>query len=120
MRRGRHSEERIAAPGSDAELHAGDVLLVISTAADHERLLAEQDLTQHPITERGTQRWLWEMGAATVLIHPESGLIGKSLREAEFRSQHHLPSSRWVFRFCFLTYLATLIIAPLIFPFYPS
>ena len=90
MRRGRHSEERIAAPGSDAELHADDILVVISTAKDHERLLAEQDLTQHPITERGTQRWLWEMGAATVLIHPESGLIGKSLREGEFRSHHHL------------------------------
>jgi di/tricarboxylate transporter len=90
MRRTRGNEERIATPGSDAELHAGDVLLVISTASDFDRMMAEQDLSPWPITERGTQRWLWEMGAATVLIHPESGLIGKSLRDAGFRSRHDL------------------------------
>ena len=32
----------------------------------------------------------WELGAVAVLVHPESGLIGKSLRDAGFRSRYRL------------------------------
>lgn len=47
-------------------------------------------LTRRPITDRERQRWLWEVGGAAVLIHPESKLIGKTIRETEFRSTYGL------------------------------
>jgi di/tricarboxylate transporter len=84
------SEERIAAPSPGTEIRAGDVLLVIGKPADNDHLLAAEVLARQPATERDRQRWLWEIGGAAVLIHPESKLIGKSLREAEFRSNYDL------------------------------
>lgn len=90
MRRGSRGEERTVAPAPEVELREGDMLLTMSRTADHERLVAEQRLIQYPLSPRDRQRWLWELGGAAVLIHPESGLIGKSLREAEFRSRYKL------------------------------
>lgn len=90
LRRGRRGEERTVAPAPEVELREGDMLLVMSRTSDHERLVAEQRLTQFPLSPRDRQRWLWELGGAAVLIHPESGLIGKSLREAGFRSRYKL------------------------------
>lgn len=90
LRRVSGGEERIAAPAPGSQLQARDVLLVIGKPENNDRLLAEQSLTRQPATERDSQRWLWEMGGASVLIHPESKLIGKSLREAEFRSSYDL------------------------------
>ena len=52
--------------------------------------MTERDLVREAATERDRQRWLWEMGGVSVLIHPESTLIGKSLREAEFRTRYDL------------------------------
>jgi len=79
-------EERLCAPAPDTELKVGDSLLVVGKPADFERLLSEQSLTLLTPAARDRQRWLWELGAATILIHPESELIDKSLRDAEFRS----------------------------------
>jgi len=88
LRRVSSGEERIAAPAPGSQLREGDVLLVIGKPEDNDRLLAEESLTRQPATERDRQRWLWEMGGVSVLIHPESSLIGKTLREAEFRSNY--------------------------------
>jgi di/tricarboxylate transporter len=79
-------EDRIAVPTPETELHAGDVLLVVGDPDDLESLKSEQHVTLEPASARHRQRWLWELGGAIVLIHPESGLIGKSLRDANFRS----------------------------------
>ena len=84
------SEERMASPPPDTTLHVNDELLVIGDSEGHERLSAEESLTRLPATERNRQRWLWEIGGAAVLVHPDSRLVGKSLREAEFRSKHNL------------------------------
>lgn len=81
-------EDRIAAPSAGTELHTNDVLLVVGKAEDFERLKSEQDLTLQAESVRDRQRWLWELGGATVLIHPQSKLKGKSLRDAEFRSNY--------------------------------
>jgi di/tricarboxylate transporter len=72
------------------QLQVDDVLLVVGTPADLDRLVAEQGLTRSPASPKDRQRWLWELGGAAVLVHPESGLVGKSLREAEFRSRYNL------------------------------
>lgn len=90
LRRGRSGEERIIAPAPETPLQSDDLLLVIGEAAALDRLGTEEDLAPHPISEQDRQRWLWELGAASVLIHPESGLIGRTLREADFRSNYDL------------------------------
>jgi di/tricarboxylate transporter len=90
IRRASRSEERIASPAPGSQLKAGDVLLVIGKQLDIDRLLQEQSLTRQEVSPRDRQRWLWEIGGASVLVHPESTLIGKSLREAEFRSNYDL------------------------------
>ncbi len=88
LRRASGGEERIAAPAPGSQLQAGDVLLVVGKPENNDRLLAGESLARQPATPRDRQRWLWEMGAVSVLVHPESSLIGKSLREAEFRSNY--------------------------------
>ncbi len=89
-RRASGGEKRTASPQPYTILKADDRLLIISQPADHERLLAEQSLTTHKPSKRDHQRMHWELGAAAVLIHPESRLIGKSLRESAFRSRYRL------------------------------
>jgi di/tricarboxylate transporter len=90
LRRISGSEERIAAPAPGTELRAQDVLLVIGKSEDNDRVLAEQKLTRISGSIQNRQRWLWELGAVAVLIHPESKLIDKSIRETEFRSRYNL------------------------------
>ena len=88
MRQRSGVEERIASPAPDTELQVGDALLIVGQPADNERLMAEQALTPISASKREQQRWLWELGGVAVLVHPESGLIGKSLREIEFRNRY--------------------------------
>ena len=51
---------------------------------------AEQSLMEQPFSMSEAQRRYWEIGAATVLIHPESTLIRKTLGDVEFRSRYGL------------------------------
>ena len=88
MRQTRGGEERIASPAPDTALQAGDALLIVGHPADHKRLMVEQALTPYSASKRNRQRWLWELGSAAVLVHPESELIGKTLREVEFRASY--------------------------------
>lgn len=91
IHRGRgRDEERIAAPASTTKLRVDDVLVAVGSEDSAERFTNEKGLTPRTGSKRNRQHWLWEMGAATVLIHPESKLIGKSLREANFRSSYNM------------------------------
>jgi di/tricarboxylate transporter len=90
LRSERSNEERIAAPVPSTELRARDILITTGLPENHERLTAEQILKPYPATQRDRQRWFWEMGGAVVLIHPESGLLGKSVREIGFRTNFGL------------------------------
>ncbi len=83
-------EDRVTAPVASTELHAEDNLLVVGKLEDLDYVISEQALTRLPKNEKNKQRWLWEISAATVMIHPESKLIEKSLRSAEFRSNYDL------------------------------
>ena len=83
-------EDRIVTPAADVEIEAADTLFAVGKPRDLERLAAEQQLNPQPGSNRSQQRWLWELGGASVLVHPESGLVGKSLREVMFRSRFHL------------------------------
>jgi len=89
-RKTKTGEERTASPQPYTRLKEGDRLLVISQTSDHKRLLEEQVLSSHVPTKRDQQRMHWELGAIAILVHPESGLIGKTVREARFRSRYKL------------------------------
>lgn len=90
MRLQGRSEERFTTPVPGFQLLAGDVLVVIGQEQDIEHLRQEQELKKKPINQQYQKRWLWELGGAAVLIHPDSSLIDKSLREVEFRTKYGL------------------------------
>ncbi len=74
----------------DIVLHSDDVLHVaIPSSQLDEAKQANQLFVFHP-SQLETQYRSWEFGAVSVLIHPDSKLIGKSIREAQFRDRYGL------------------------------
>ena len=74
----------------DIVLHSDDVLHVaIPSSQLDEAKQADQLFVFHP-SQLETQYRSWEFGAVSVLIHPDSKLIGKSIREAQFRDRYGL------------------------------
>ena len=90
IRGGRNGTEKVPLPPSDAMLHVGDALLIVGEPAQFERFAEDLSVTSYNPTERDRQRWLWELGASTMLVHPESPQIGKSVVEAGFRDRYNL------------------------------
>lgn len=88
LRRTLRGREHILSPAPSVELLAGTTLLVLGKAEDIERLVAEQGFRVLPQNNSDRQRWLWDISGAAVLIHPESQLVDKSLREIGFRSTY--------------------------------
>jgi di/tricarboxylate transporter len=86
---GRHQEHLIT-PNRDTVLMLDDVLVVLGGPDALDRIGREPGVERftQPAIER--QKWLWDMGAATLLIHPDSQLIGKSLRDVAFRDRFNL------------------------------
>ncbi|MEO1128820.1 MAG: SLC13 family permease [Planctomycetota bacterium] len=87
-RGGTRTEEQIVAPDGATLLRVGDTLLVTGEMFEH--LDAFPGVTVEPISPRALQRWLWEAGSVSVLVHPESGLIGRSIKDVRFRSRYGL------------------------------
>ncbi len=84
----RKGGERIVSPLPNTELTAGTVILVVGKPEAIERVLGDKALTTIPPAKSDKQRWLWDISGAAILIHPESQLLGKSLRECEFRTNY--------------------------------
>ena len=82
--------QTIALVAPDMELRPGDILVIVGDPAQTDRLIADQKLTRYAAFERESRRWAWEIGAATVMVHPESNLIGHSIVETEFRTRYGL------------------------------
>ena len=80
----------VASPPSAYLLGADDELLIAGTAEDVDRAAENYALSTSPVSRSDFQRWSWELGSATALVHPESAYLGKSLRESAFRSQYAL------------------------------
>ncbi len=90
MRQRSGGKQKIISPAPDTEFEAGDKFLIVGPSAGLEKLIAEQVLILYSESERAQQRWLWELGGAAVMIHPDSGLIGKNLRDNDFRTDYGL------------------------------
>lgn len=88
LRRTLRGRKRILSPDPSVELLAGTTVLVLGRADDISRLVAEQSLKVLPQNNSDRERWLWDISGAAVLIHPESKLVDKSLREIGFRSTY--------------------------------
>jgi di/tricarboxylate transporter len=88
QRRGGH--EFLPAPGADAEIHEDDVLYVVAEPADVDDLVEREHLEPLEVGDAERALWKTELGAAVVLVHPDSRLEGHTLRESEFRSSHAL------------------------------
>ncbi len=81
-------KQRIVSPVSSFELSLGTSMIVVGKPEDLDRLQQDYQLREIPHNWNDRQRWLWDISGATVLIHPDSQLLGKSLRECEFRSNY--------------------------------
>ena len=86
---GRH-QERLITPNRDTVLMLDDVLVVLGSPDALDRIGREPGVERFTQSATERQKWLWDMGAATLLIHPDSQLIGKSLRDAAFRDRFNL------------------------------
>ena len=78
----------MAAVSPAIQLSRGDMLAVVGSPEEVKRFGEEQKLQPQPRSEQEQKRWLWDIGGTVAMIHPDSGLIGKSLRDAEFRSNY--------------------------------
>ncbi|NVK54285.1 MAG: SLC13 family permease [Alteromonadaceae bacterium] len=74
----------------DIMLHSGDILHVAMPPQDEEQTIQSLGLSAFNPSQRETQQRSWEFGAVSVLIHPASRLIGKSVRDARFRDHYNL------------------------------
>jgi di/tricarboxylate transporter len=80
----------LPSPGPDAEIHAGDVLCAMGELAEADALATSTNLESLGVSESDLEFWGTDLGLAEVLVHPNSRLSGRSLRESEFRSTHGL------------------------------
>ena len=88
LRRKGKGEERIVSPAIETELHPGTTILVVGRADNIERLMTDKALSVIPPAKSDRARWQWDISAAVILVHPESQLLGKTLRECEFRKSY--------------------------------
>ncbi len=87
-REGRHLSIAPAVPHS--EFRAGDVLYITGQEQPVKHFVDTQSL-QHLAIETAPRTDIQrEMGLAEVMISPDSKLINKNLRDAAFRSRHHV------------------------------
>ena len=70
---------------------ANDVIFVVGDTEQVPQFVDTQQLVELPrLDERQRNEALQEIGAAEVMLAPESKLIGKTLGELEFRSRYHV------------------------------
>jgi di/tricarboxylate transporter len=77
-------------PVPDMHLQAGDILLMVGKEEEKERLIRAESLAPYQASIQQRQRWLWEIGAATLMIHPESSLLGQTAEGANLNSRYNL------------------------------
>lgn len=78
------------APGPATRLAENDVLLIMGPTDTLAAALGELKLERLPRSDRTRKRFLWAVGGASVLVHPESKLLGKTVQEAGFQTRFGL------------------------------
>lgn len=88
--RQRGPEYSVQPATADAVLRRGDLIGVTADSAAIERLMAADDLQEVPVDERLRSAARQDVGLAEVMLAPDAPLIGKTLREAQFRKRRGL------------------------------
>lgn len=80
------------APSADFELHARDAIAFNLQGRDElaPALLAELGLELLDISEKDIERWSSQVGMAAVLVHPDSSLLGQTVRQSLIRDRYGL------------------------------
>jgi len=86
-RSGRFGIATTAAPSSDKMIRAGDILVIQADPSNITVIEEAFKLERVAIGDAERKRWAQDVGLATVLIHPESRLAGKTLHEVKFRTR---------------------------------
>ncbi len=76
--------------GALTELKVGDILLVVDTAGELDRMLQTERLDQLEIKNEYRRIATQELGLAEVLLTPRSSLIGQTLSKVRFRQRYGL------------------------------
>lgn len=80
--------EIFATPTAEFRIRAGDILVLHGAPEDTARLTNDCQLLPRPVTDSDRTRWTRSAGIAKVLIHPESSLIGSTIRKIGLRSSY--------------------------------
>jgi di/tricarboxylate transporter len=87
-RHGRFGPRIVPAPSPELEIRDGDVLVVLAGRGSADQVALDNKLTKLPVTDGDRERWTQETGIAKILIHPESRLIGSTLRKTDLRKSY--------------------------------
>jgi len=87
-RQGPLGQRIVPAPPPEIEIRGGDVLVVLGARESAEKVALDCDLTKLSVTNGDRERWTQNAGIAKVLIHPESRLIGRTLRKIGLRKNY--------------------------------
>lgn len=72
------------------QLREGDVLNIQGKPEAHEALVAVSGIEANELSNRMREQVRWELGTSSVLIHPESSLINKTIEEIGFQNEYGL------------------------------
>ena len=72
------------------ELNAGDIILVVDTAAELDRMLKTEKLELLEVKSEYSRIAAQEVGVAEVLLTPRSTIIGRTLSKIRFRERYGL------------------------------
>jgi di/tricarboxylate transporter len=84
------STNSVTSPSSSTPFSEGDIILLVGPEEAVRQLTREQTLTRLPQMDKVRRRWLWDIGGASVLIHPDSKLIGQTVKNAGFHTRYRL------------------------------
>ena len=74
----------------NTEFKAGDIVYLVTSAAEVDKLMKAEGLEQVEFAEEQAQIVAQELGLVEVLLPPRSELIGKTFSEARFRERYGL------------------------------
>ncbi|MGI9247601.1 MAG: SLC13 family permease [Woeseiaceae bacterium] len=90
VRRDHLGPEKITMASAGMELEPRDRLLIAGQQEPIDRFIQDKKLIRLPSYEKMIQRWMWEMGAAEVLVHPDSTIVGSTAVESDFVNRYGL------------------------------
>ncbi|HNP34882.1 MAG TPA: SLC13 family permease [Woeseiaceae bacterium] len=83
---GHFGKEIFATPPAEFRMRAGDILVLHGAPEDIDKLSKDCRLLLRAVTDADRTRWTRVAGIAKVLVHPESSLIGSTIRKIGLRS----------------------------------